>query len=85
MPRYITLKDNKIVTVRIGAEIVPGEIQSDRGEIGQVYDGIADTFTTPAPPPPPEIDVAKAIQEIQNHYTASAALMDKIKTKLGIT
>ena len=37
MARFIELdKDNKVISVRIGTEIVLGEVESDIGDIGQI-------------------------------------------------
>ncbi len=47
--RFVTLDSkNKVVGIRFGPAIVPGEIQSDEGELGQIMlpDG---TFITPEP------------------------------------
>ena len=72
--RYIRLdEDNRIITVRIGAEIVPGEIESDFGECGDIMqpDG---SFITPDPPP---ITPQPTIAELQENQLI---LMDAIAT-----
>ena len=51
MNRYIRLDENgKVIAIRYGSEIVPGEIQSDTGELGQIMqpDG---TFIDAEPEP----------------------------------
>ena len=85
MTRYIKLLGDKVVSVRFGPSIVKGEIESAIGEVGQVYDPVGKTFSTPAATAEPAIDVPKTLREIKDHYDASAALLDKIKKKLGIT
>ena len=52
--RFIRLdENNRVISVRIGAEIVEGEIQSDIGECGQIMQADG-TFVTPEPPKPQE-------------------------------
>lgn len=36
MKRFITLKDNKVISIRNGSKIVPGEIESEKGNLGQL-------------------------------------------------
>ena len=85
MTRFITLKNNIVMAVRYGKESVSGEIPSDKGEIGQIYDPATKTFSTPVAAAEAPIDVAKTLQEIQTHYVESALLLDKIKQALKIT
>jgi len=83
--RYITLRNNIVMAVRYGPAIAAGEIESVLGEIGQVYDPIGKTFSTPIVAVKPEIVVADVLKEISDRYAESAVLLDKIKKKLGIT
>ena len=84
MTRYITIRDNVVVAIRFGKSIIKDETKSDRGNLGDIYNKLTDSFTTPAIKPEAEIDVTTTIQEIKDHYTTASVLMDKIKTKLGI-
>lgn len=53
--RFIRLdENNRVISVRIGAEIVEGEIQSDIGECGQIMQADG-TFVTPEPEPEPQL------------------------------
>jgi hypothetical protein len=52
--RFIRLdENNRVISVRIGAEIVEGEIQSDIGECGQIMQADG-TFINPELPEPQE-------------------------------
>jgi len=70
--RFIRLDENNmVVSVRVGEEIVEGEIQSDTGECGQIMqpDG---TFVTPEPEP----QGPTSIERIEALEMAMLALMD---------
>lgn len=65
MKRYITLDNKKVVNVRFGSDIVPSEIQSDIGELGQIMqpDG---TFITPEPlPVEPQETLEEKIERLE--------------------
>ncbi len=62
--RFICLdEDAKVISVRLGAEILEGEIESTTGECGQIRqtDGI---FITPEPALPTEPTIADKINYI---------------------
>lgn len=49
--RFIRIdENNRVVSIRHGAEIVDGEIQSETGEIGQIMQADG-TFIAPEPEP----------------------------------
>ena len=56
MNRFITLnEENKVVSIRWGKSIVEGEVESETGELGQIYNKgnfVVDT----TPPPEPTLD-----------------------------
>jgi len=63
MDRYIKLKDNKIIAVRYGKEIVAGEIKSDIGELGEaLVDG---SFEKSTPVEKAKPDTATELAEVK--------------------
>lgn len=70
MKKFIILNDkNIIVSVRYGASIIAGEIESERGEIGQRYvDGkFVDVPVEPQPPVETmEEKIARLEQQVMN-------------------
>lgn len=69
--RFIRLdENNKILSIRIGQEIVEGEIQSDIGELGQIRqeDGTFITPETEVVTPhyqPTNAEIAQMISDLQ--------------------
>ena len=77
MSRYITLdENNRVASARYGKEIVPGEIQSDLGECGDLMqaDGSFITLPSPEPLPDPSIELRTNI--------ASATTLEELKSAL---
>jgi hypothetical protein len=69
MLRFIKLDaNNKVKSVRKGDFIVPGEIQSDIGDVGQIMQADG-TFVTPEPEAQPYIpnnaEIAQMISDLQ--------------------
>ena len=66
MNRYITLNaENKVIGIRWGKSIVEGEIQSETGELGQIYNKgnfVDDTTPEPEPTPDPAMEKLTAIE-----------------------
>ena len=63
--RYITLnEDNKVVGIRWGKSIAEGEIESETGELGQIYNkgSFVDDMATPEPTPDPILEKLTAIE-----------------------
>ena len=62
--RYITLnEDKKVIGIRQGKFIVEGEIESEIGELGQIYSkGSFVEDTTPQPEPTPDPILEKLTQ-----------------------
>lgn len=69
MGRYIKLENNKVISIRQGIEIVPGEIESENGELGQLMqlDGtfIDDPVTEPCPYNPTNAEVAQLVSDLE--------------------
>ena len=58
--RYIRLdENNRIITVRIGAEIVSGEIESEFGECGDIMQPDGSFITPDLPPIIPQPNLAE--------------------------
>ena len=80
--RFITLdKNNQVVSVRYGTEIVDGEIPSDVGELGQIMkeDG---SFVNPSENPPiqpgqPTLSIEERFEQLQKD---NIVLMDALAT-----
>lgn len=72
--RFIILDENKkVISVRYGASIVDGEIQSDLGENGQIQQADG-SFVTPTPAPQP---APITLEELQaNQLTIMNAIAD---------
>ena len=74
MGRYIKIESNKVTGVRHGPGIVPGEIESTSGEIGEVI--VNGKFEKPAP-------VEKAKPDAATVLTECKALLTTIAEKLN--
>ena len=66
MNKYITLNtENKVIGIRWGKSIVEDEIQSETGELGQIYNKgsfVDDTTPEPEPTPDPVMEKLTAIE-----------------------
>lgn len=55
MNRYITVdKNNRVIGIRYGSEIIKGEIRSDTGELGQILQPNGTFLTLESEPMKPE-------------------------------
>lgn len=78
MIRYIRLDDNgKVIGIRHGAAIVPSEIQSDTGELGQIMQPDGTFIDDPNPPPIEKTELEKKVEQIMQD---NLILMDALAT-----
>ena len=69
--RFITLDENNIITsIRIGKEIVEGEIQSDIGEIGQIMQPDGTFIDAPVEHIEPQATIEEQIFAENQYQTA---------------
>ena len=74
MNRFLRIKKGKVVTVRLGKQIVDGEIASDVGDIGDEY--VGGEFVKPAPVEKPKPDTATELVSVK-------ALLQEILDKVN--
>jgi hypothetical protein len=70
MGRYIRIENDKVVSIRQGKSIVPGEIESKAGEIGEVL--VNGKFEKPEPVIPAKPDAATVLAECKALLTMLA-------------
>jgi hypothetical protein len=74
MGRYIRIENDKVVSIRQGKSIVPGEVESETGEIGEIFTN--GKFEKPAPAEKAKPDAATVLAECK-------ALLTMIAEKLN--
>lgn len=78
MPKFITIKDDKIVAIRHADEIVPGEmIDFSDSELGDVL--VDGKFTKPTHTPKPKPDTATELSAIRALLESISAKLDTLK------
>ena len=86
MAKFIRLDDSNIVkVVRIGTTILPGEIETKAGELGQLYDPATKTFSAAPVAPEPPVDVPALLLQIKANQDTIIAAQARIETALGGT